>query len=1110
MKLNNPLLTVATPPQSELDEFVAAFEAALRDQGQADLLAFLPDPDHPLYRAVLAELIRVDLEGSWKRGQGRRLEEYANTFPDLFADRAALQQLAYEEFRLRFLAGEQPEPQEYRLRWGVDTEDWAPQSGQTIQLSWQASMPGAREQGGMERMAIAYQEFRRSRTQEDARAMDFDFDAGSGDGEPALLFRDLHALDPDAASRLAEAVTAFPEVGTTFLGFRLIQELGRGAFGRVYLAEQGDLANRPVAVKVAADIFAESQTLAQLQHTNIVPIYSLHRATPFQAVCMPYFGPTTLADLLHQVGQGPSLPLSGKVFISTLNDRKASTRHRDSSRPPESGVAAAPSVAGGSDASLSAKDNDGGVTLKMLEGLSYVNAVLWIAARLAGGLAHAHERGILHRDLKPANILLTDDGQPMLLDFNLSADSKGREGAAAASIGGTLPYMSPEHLEAFCGKRCPVDERSDLYSLGVILYELLAGKPPFTAHPRFSRAVLDRMIADRRQQAPRLRQHNPAVSPAVESIIRHCLESDPARRYQNARQLQEDVERHLQHLPLRHAPEPSLKERTQKWVRRHPRLTSFTTLGIAAGILIALLSTGFVLRGREVARRQAKESLSTFQEQVRTAQALLYARHSDREELEEGTQICQAALGQYQILENPLWQQLPAVSYLGRLDRDELNEDAGELLFLLAHATSERANSVADADKRKQELQQALVYNSLAETRVGSGSGLQALWKQRADLARVLGNDAEAQQAEQKAGVAPVQTVRDLYLTAHELAQSGEYRRALPLLQEATRRDPQNYPAWAVQGNCHQALAQDSDAAACYSACIALRPKSYLPWFNRGLIFLNQRFWERACSDFDQALALRPDLADGYINRALAREGMNQFGAAVADFTEALKRGTPRTRVYFMRAYAREKAGDREGARRDRQEGLQQVPSDEKSWIARGLERIDSDPQAALDDFDKALELNPRSIDALQNKAHVLGEKLGREAEAIRALSEAVSLNPDYVPARAGRGVYLARAARYAAAREDATEALLRDTRPPNQYQVACIYALSSRQTPGDRLKAFELLSTALRSGFGLDIVDQDSDLDPIRKCPEFDRLVKAARALQGGQQGPPRQTDKP
>src|SRR5437763_3618638 len=110
------------------------------------------------------------------------------------------------------------------------------------------------------------------------------------------------------------------------------------------------------------------------------------------------------------------------------------------------------------------------VGMTALEGSTYIEAVLWIGAGLAAGLAHAHEHGILHRDLKPANVLLTDDGQPMLLDFNLAQDTKQASGASAASVGGTLPYMAPEHLEAFRGADRAVDARSDVYGLGVILY----------------------------------------------------------------------------------------------------------------------------------------------------------------------------------------------------------------------------------------------------------------------------------------------------------------------------------------------------------------------------------------------------------------------------------------------------------------------------------------------------------------------------------------------------------------------------------------------------------------------------------------------------------------
>src|SRR5258708_18773253 len=223
-------------------------------------------------------------------------------------------------------------------------------------------------------------------------------------------------------------------------------------------------------------MLGEWQPLAQLQSTIIVPIYSVHRARPYQALCMPYLGSTTLADLLKNWQERESLPESGKELVSTLWNRKNLTRQmtetNGSDQPP--GIPCPPlatEVLAGGVPLPSVGQPQGTAILEMLQGLSFVQAVLWIASRLADGLGHAHERGILHRDLKPANVLLTDEGQPMLLDFNLAEDVKGRPSASAALVGGTLPYMAPEHLEAFRGKRRDVDARSDLFSLGILLYE---------------------------------------------------------------------------------------------------------------------------------------------------------------------------------------------------------------------------------------------------------------------------------------------------------------------------------------------------------------------------------------------------------------------------------------------------------------------------------------------------------------------------------------------------------------------------------------------------------------------------------------------------------------
>src|SRR5262249_34717703 len=160
---------------------------------------------------------------------------------------------------------------------------------------------------------------------------------------------------------------------------------------------------------------------------------------------------------------------------------------------------------------------------------------------------------------------------------------------------------------------------------------------------------------------------------------------------------------------------------------------------------------------------------------------------------------------------------------------------------------------------------------------------------------------------------------------------------------------------------------------------------------------------------------LRPDLREAYFNRAVARSELGDKAGARADLTHLLEQGPPQLRVYFARARVRAQEGDHEGARQDREEGLRQEPRDEKDWTVRGLARLPRNPQAALADYDQALQLNPRYRAALQNKASVLAE-LGRTEEAVDVLDKLLALYPDVVLARAGRGVLLARLGRRAAA----------------------------------------------------------------------------------------------
>jgi len=1032
-------------PGNDLDSFVAAYEAAQAGDGQVDLTAFLPASEHPLYGDVLRELVRIDLEYGWGRGCPRSLEDYQRDFPRLFQDPTDLQAITFEEYRLRRQAGEDPAPEEYRQRFGVDVRDWP--------------LPRHLSDGVTGLPATVL-----------------------GSGALSWFVCDVHRFDPQAARQLARALAAMPEVGTEFLGFQLIGELGRGTFGRVYLARQGELADRPVALKVSGDVLGESRMLAQLQHTNIVPIFSVHHASPFHAVCMPFLGSTTLEDVLHHLRGQQSLPGSGQALVDTLNARKSITRGPEDSRPQrtEPGQAAA--------------------SLKALQGLTYVQAVLWIAARLADGLAHAHEHGILHRDLKPANVLLADDGQPILLDFNLSEDTKLRSRASAAFVGGTLPYMAPEQLIAFRERTACADPRSDLYALGVILHERLTGRPPFPLRPGLLEDVLPRMIQDRLAPPPRLRPGNPAVSPAVESVVRHCLEAEPTRRYQTARELQEDLERHRNDLPLRHAREPSPRERLRKWARRHPRLTSSTPVAVLAAMLLMGLGGLFAVRQERLARLEAVESFDRFHEDMRESQILFLDAATGQAQPHEIRTACRRALDRYQVLENPSWQQARAFRRLPPEHQERLRADVGELLFLLAALPPRDANSPRD-----HQLRGALELNLRAESCYPDDQAPAALLRQRAVLERQLGRPAEAERLLAKAEATPPRTPRDHCLLACVYSNEGHFRQALPLWQHASFQDPQNVWVWYGLGNCYEHLGRLAQAAACYSACIALNPSFHGWYFRRGLVQLQDGQYRSAGADFDQAIRLRSDHAEAYVNRAIARLKAEQGAEAIEDLTRALELGAPAARVTLIRAQAREKAGDLPGAERDRADGLRGEPADEATWVARGVARVASSPQDALADFDRALDRNPRSLPALQNKAHVLAERLGRTEEAVSVLDEVVILYPEYGPGRAARGVLLARLGKREAALRDAGAALATDDSPALHYQVAGIYALTSRYNREDRTRAFPLLAGALRGGFGYDLMTTDHDLDPIRDDPQFQPLLEAARALRQGLSRPSR-----
>ena len=232
-----------------------------------------------------------------------------------------------------------------------------------------------------------------------------------------------------------------------------------------------------------------------------------------------------------------------------------------------------------------------------------------VGGRMAEALQHAHDRGVLHRDIKPSNVLVTGDGMPMLLDFNLAQEPwiDHRDDPPAA-LGGTLAYMAPEHLEALAeGLDDRVDARSDLYALGVVLFDCLVRGARRFALPSGSRTVAEALLRAaeaRRDGPPRLRQTHPEVPAALEAVVLCCLAPDPDDRYASAAELAADLQAVADDGPLRFAREP-IASRSVRWVRRDRR-----RLAVIVPLVLALTGSAFLLASEEWARLRLEAEIN--------------------------------------------------------------------------------------------------------------------------------------------------------------------------------------------------------------------------------------------------------------------------------------------------------------------------------------------------------------------------------------------------------------------------------------------------------------------------------------------------------------------
>jgi eukaryotic-like serine/threonine-protein kinase len=527
-------LSISTIVREDLEDCIRRFQQAWNGDRIPQLTTFLPT-GNPVERVeTLLELIKVDLENRWNRQPGvvpasdhrpfpwrplledywwRFHEEIRSLVPPMTAPPLDLILL---EYRVRMKCGDQPTKESYAARF--------PKGGNELYR-------------GMV----------------------------SIEAEQAAYVIDLYKSQIANLSTIPSKDFALPgrcglNAGDQIDDFRLISELGQGAFARVFLAQQISM-QRLVALKISERESFESPVLSQLDHPNIVRVFDERRVDGMHLMYMQYVDGGCLRAIIDRIEDSGDAIKTGKTYLQALatTDKTLTVATRDTPNA------------------------------DLFASMDWSCTVAWIGARLADALAHSHAMRVLHRDIKPANILLASDGRPLLADFNLSF-GKGLEGASPEKMfGGTLAYMPPEQLSVLMGHAdvSLVDERSDIFSLGVVLWELLYGVRPFPeSDPTGLKTTFEEQLT-KRSLGPMQTNASQKVHVQLHQILVQCMHGDKEQRPATAalltRQLQQCTIAPLQPLLA-----PTQKSLRSRWARS-PRAW-LLSLGLLPNLLLSPLN----------------------------------------------------------------------------------------------------------------------------------------------------------------------------------------------------------------------------------------------------------------------------------------------------------------------------------------------------------------------------------------------------------------------------------------------------------------------------------------------------------------------------------------
>jgi serine/threonine protein kinase len=422
-----------------------------------------------------------------------------------------------------------------------------------------------------------------------------------------------------APRRTPEAAFADGTLGA----YRIVREIGRGGMGIVYEAEHLRLGTR-VALKVLPFAAAldprqlqrfknEAQAAALLHHPHIVPVLEVGCEQGVHFYVMQLIEGRNLAELIADLRRNKADTETrrhgDKADTETRRQGDKETKRPADKESGTAGPSAATQPVNPPPGSVSLSpclpvSLSPGLPVSLSPGLpvsspAFFRTVADLGVQAAEALEQAHQVGIIHRDVKPANLMVNDKGHLWVTDFGLARFDNEASLTLTGDVLGTLRYMSPEQALA---RRGLVDQRSDIYSLGITLYELLTLQPAFVGRDR--EELLQR-IAQEEPTPPR--RLNRALPEDLETIIQKAGAKDPAERYLTAAELADDLRRFLDGKSIR-AQRPTVWERVRKWSGRHRSVVVGGAVVLAVAVAALAVSTFFIARERDDARRREQQA----------------------------------------------------------------------------------------------------------------------------------------------------------------------------------------------------------------------------------------------------------------------------------------------------------------------------------------------------------------------------------------------------------------------------------------------------------------------------------------------------------------------